>query len=161
MPLALRYRQWVNWWKADLLRRWLLIGGLMYAWFFGQGVPYWDDDFTSLFWKIKDKSVLQIFLEWLSPLSTQPETWGFNERPMQALTYKLCYGISGYESWSYMVFKGVALALMGVMIYQWGLRLTPATRGGITCHAPRWTCGHQTRASLSYFWLRRSAHGGG
>ena len=120
----------MSWWTEDVVRRWLLVGGLIYAWFFGQGIPLWDDDFTSWFWKIKDKSVLRVLLEWLSPLSTQPENWGFNERPLQALTYKLCYWISGYDSWSYMLFKGVAFALVGVMIYQWGLRLAPATRGG-------------------------------
>ncbi len=130
MSLAMKSPRWINWWTKDVVRRRLLVGGLIYAWFFGQGIPLWDCDFIDWSSKIGDKSILRVLLEWLSPLSTQPENWGFNERPLQVLVYKLCYGISGFDSWSYMIFKGVAFALVGVLIYQWSLRLTPATRGG-------------------------------
>jgi len=112
----------------DKTARWLLIGGFVYAWFFSQGVPLWDDDFTSWFWKIKDNSIFKYVFEWLSPISTQPQYWGFNERPAQALFYKVCYLISGYESWSYFFFKSVVYAGMGFMVYAWGLRLTASAR---------------------------------
>ncbi|MDR3606847.1 MAG: tetratricopeptide repeat protein [Oligoflexia bacterium] len=111
------------WWKEDVYRRWLLVSGFVFAYFFGQGIPLWDDDFTSWFWKIKDKSILQTLLEIISPISTQPQYWGFNERPIQALIYQVCHLISGYESWSYFIYKSLIYSGVGVMIYQWGLRL--------------------------------------
>jgi len=117
------------WWKQDAFRRWLLIGGFAYAVFMSQGIPLWDDDFTSWFWKIKDKSIFRYLFELVSPISTQPEYWGFNERPLQILVYKFFYLISGYESWSYFLFKSAVYAGLGVMIYLWGLRLIPKTQG--------------------------------
>jgi len=108
---------------------WILgvfLGGFLYAAFFSQGIPLWDDDFTSWLWKIKDQSVFRFLWEWISPLSTQPEYWGFNERPLEALFYQFCFWISGYESWSYFFLKDLAYAGMGVMIYLWSLRLVPA-----------------------------------
>lgn len=103
--------------------RWLFMAGFVYAFIFGQGLPLWDDDFTSWFWKIKDRGIGSIFLEWISPISTQPQYWGFNERPVQALVYKIFHLVSGYEAWSYFLYKDVIYAGMGVMVYLWGLRL--------------------------------------
>ena len=114
----------------DRVIRWLFVGGFIYAFFFGQGIPLWDDDFTSWFWKIKDYSLFKYVFEWISPISTQPQYWGFNERPVQALVYKLCYLISGYESWSYMLYKDLVYAGLGVMVYLWSLRLVPAGNKG-------------------------------
>lgn len=130
MDMTHAFRSIRQWWTQDIYRRRLLIFGLLYAWFFGQGIPLWDDDFTSWFWKIKDRSIFQTLLEVISPISTQPQYWGFNERPLQSLTYQLCYLISGYESWSYMLLKSIVYAGLGVMIYSWGRRLAPQTRNG-------------------------------
>ena len=119
-----------NWWDADKYRGWLLVGGFIYAGFISQGIPLWDDDFTSWLWKTKDHSIFHYILETLSPISTQPQYWGFNERPLEALVYKFFSMIGGYESWSYFLFKDLAYAGVGVMIYCWGLRLVPKTQGG-------------------------------
>jgi hypothetical protein len=119
-----------NWWAADTARGWLAVFGFAYGWLFSQGIPLWDDDFTSWFWKIKDQSLFHYVWEWISPISTQPQYWGFNERPLQSIIYKLCYLISGYESWSFFLFKSAVYGGLGVMIYQWGLRLVPRTPHG-------------------------------
>lgn len=108
----------------------LFFGAFLYAFFFAQGMPLWDDDFTSWFWKIKDRSLFSILFDWIVPISTQPQYWGFNERPVQAIFYKICYMISGYESWSFFFFKNIIYAAMGVMVYLWGLRLVPQTKDG-------------------------------
>jgi len=97
--------------------------GLLYAAFFCQALPLWDDDFTSWLSKIQDSSSLSLLLEWLSPLSTQSENWGFNDRPLEKIFFKLCFAISGYDSWSYFLIKDFAYAALGVMIYLWGLRV--------------------------------------
>ncbi|MCM2279193.1 MAG: tetratricopeptide repeat protein [Oligoflexia bacterium] len=112
--------------KEDVLLRWLLLGGFVYAWVFSQGIPLWDDDFTSWFWKIKDQSLGRTVFELLSPISTQPQYWGFNERPLQALIYKLFHLVSGYEAWSYFLYKSAVYAGLGALVYLWAQRLLPA-----------------------------------
>lgn len=109
---------------------WIFLGGLVYAFILTQGLPLWDDDFTSWFSKIHDRSLLSLIGEWLSPVSTQPQYWGFNERPLQKVIYKLLHAAFGYESWAYFLFKDLVYAGLGAMLYLWGLRLVPATRGG-------------------------------
>ncbi len=118
------------WWRADRLRRWLLVGTFLYISFMMQGVPLWDDDFTSWHWKVKDHSLFKYLLEILSPISTQPQHWGFNERPVQAFVYKFFYYISGYDAWSYFLFKNAVLSGVAVLIYTWGLRLVPRSPEG-------------------------------
>jgi hypothetical protein len=108
----------------------LFLAGTAYAWFLTQGVPLWDDDFTSWLWKTREHSLFRYLWEWISPISTQPQYWGFNERPAQSVFYKLCSMISGYESWSYFFLKSCAYGAMGTVLYAWGLRLAPATRNG-------------------------------
>ncbi len=49
----------------------------LHGWFFTQGLPLWDDDFNWL----TGRSAGEILWRWISPVSTQPEHWGFNERP--------------------------------------------------------------------------------
>jgi hypothetical protein len=121
---------------ANVGRKWdgylvaVVVFGFILAFFFAQGMPLWDDDFTSWAWKVKDKTLLQTFLEILSPISTQPQFWGFNERPIQALLYQLFYRVSGYDSWSYYLYKDLIYGALGGMIYIWGRRLTPPTTGG-------------------------------
>src|SRR3954463_10234531 len=105
--IAHKFRQAV---RRDPTLASVLAGGFVLGLFFGQGIPLWDDDFTSWFWKIQDKSIFQTLLEIVSPISTQPQYWGFNERPIQALVYQFFYLVSGYESWSYMLFKSLVYA---------------------------------------------------
>lgn len=112
-------------WNADGHRRWIFLIALLLAAIFAQGMPIWDDDFTSWFWKIKDKHIWDTIFEIVSPISTQPQFWGFNERPMQALVYKIFYHVSGYESWSFFIYKDLIYAGIAVMAYNWGRRFVP------------------------------------
>ncbi len=101
----------------------VFIVGSLYGYFFSQGIPLWDDDFASIFDKIQNKTVWQIFLEWVSPISTQPQFWGFNERPVQALIYKIFYFFVGYDSGLYFLYKNLIFGALGWMIYRWSRRL--------------------------------------
>src|SRR5262245_29280496 len=111
----------VRFWNEDKYRRWLLVGGFAYAMFFRHGIPLWDYDFTSWFHKIKDHSFFYYFWNLISPISTQPQYWGFNERPIQALLYKFFYLIGGYDPTVYFIYKSAVYGGLGVMIYQWSL----------------------------------------
>lgn len=131
MPSVITRAQ--RWWKnvaPDPVGGALMLAGFLYAAFLVQGLPLWDDDFTSWFWKIKDQSIWTTLGQWLSPISTQPEYWGFNERPVQALVYQIGYIISGYEAWSYFLYKSLVFAALGYMAYLWGQRLMPASSRG-------------------------------
>ena len=115
---------------ASKTLRWLVPAVFVYAFFFSQGIPLWDDDFTSLFWKIKDTSVWKHVWDWLSPISSQTENWGFNERPAQRVIYKIFQSISGYESWSFFLFKDLVLAGLIGASYLWARRLVPESAAG-------------------------------
>lgn len=116
-----------NWLVADRYRSGLLIFGFLYAWFFCQGLPFWDDDFTHWF-AGHERSLLSHLVAWLSPISTRPQYWGFDDRPLQSLLYAIVYRISGYNSWSYCLYRSIVYAALGTMIYSWGLRLAPQSR---------------------------------
>ncbi len=106
-----------SWRENDPVGVAVLAGGSLFAFLLTLGIPLWDDDFTSWFRKIQEHSIFRYLWEWIWPVSTQPEYWGFNERPVQSLIYKFFYGISGYHSWSYFLFKSLIYGLVGWRIY--------------------------------------------
>lgn len=117
----------------DPVLRWLAPAVFAYAWFFSQGVPLWDDDFTSMLRKIKDGPLARYVWDWVNPIVAQPEAWGFHDRPIQRVIYKVFHSVSGYEAWSYFLFKNLVYAGLAVIAYRWALRLVPggeASRGG-------------------------------
>ena len=120
-------------WRPSPARLALCVGTAAYAYFLIPGIPLWDDDYTS--WVVNNgllrKWVLDFVLEVLSPVSRQVESWGFQERPLQSLVYKLCYSLSGFDAWSYAVFKCAVYAALGVMIHRWGERVAGPTTSGL------------------------------
>jgi tetratricopeptide (TPR) repeat protein len=117
------------WWGKDLYRSTLLVGGFLFAVFILQGLPYWDDDFASVLTPNQSRSLFHLFLQWLSPIFTgsmnygMADRWGFQDRPVQFIAYKISYLIAGYDPWPYSLFKCACFAGLGVMIYSWALRL--------------------------------------
>lgn len=104
--------------------------GLLFGLLVGGGLPLWDDDYTSWLRPAMEKSFAAIMAEIVSPVSTQAHTWGFNERPCQLLYYKLCYSVSGYNSWFYWLLKSLALGTLLWAFHRWASRLVPPTRWG-------------------------------
>lgn len=99
-----------------------------YAFFLSFGLALWDDDFTSWISKINTQTFTSIFLEILSPISTQPEYWGFNERPLEKLLYKLGLVISGRSSWAYFALKSVFFAGMCLFTFLWCERIQASSK---------------------------------
>jgi tetratricopeptide (TPR) repeat protein len=107
-------------------RLWFVVAiAFVFAAFLSQGVPLFDDDFTSWFWKIQDRSIGSLLADWILPVSTQPQYWGFNERPLQALAYNSIRALFGYQSWAFFLYKDIVYAGLIGALYAWCLRLVP------------------------------------
>lgn len=113
-----------NWWRDDPFRPALLAAGFLWAAFLTQGLPYWDSDFTLFFPNVQGKSLGRLLWDWISPVSTHAENWGFLDRAAQFLAYKVSYQIAGYDPWPYSLLRNLCYAGLGVMIYSWARRLT-------------------------------------
>ncbi len=113
-----------QWWREDLCRPALLVGGFLWAAFIAQALPFWDGDFTIYFRGMLGKSMGRLLWEWIAPISTNPESWGFLDRAVQFLAYKVSYQIAGYDPWPYSFLRNLCYAGMGVLIYAWIGRLT-------------------------------------
>ena len=100
-----------------------------YLFLLSQGIPFWDDDYTSWFRRISGKSVPQLLWECVSPIAQDTKNWAFNERPVEALAYKLSFLLLGYQSWLLLAFKGLALLGCFVLINRWAQRLVPDLPG--------------------------------
>ena len=105
------YSWWVEgvgqWWREDLCRPALLVGGFLWAAFIAQALPFWDGDFTIYFRGMLGKSMGRLLWEWIAPISTNPESWGFLGGAVQFLAYKVSYQIAGYDPWPYSFLRGI------------------------------------------------------
>ena len=122
------FRALQRWCNADAYRPALVIGGFLFAAFLGQGIPYWDSDFSLFFKAVWDRSLLGLLWDWISPIYKGPGNWGFQDRPAQFIVYKVCYLIAGYNTWPHWLFKDLSYAGLGLMMYMWILRLAPGAR---------------------------------
>src|SRR5713226_3897826 len=117
-----------KWWKEDPYRAAVLIAGLAFAALISQGLPFWDGDFTIYFQAIQNKGLAHLFWLWISPISADISNWGFLDRAVQLIVYKLSYRIAGYDSWPYLLIRVACYGGLGVMIYAWALRLVAEER---------------------------------
>ena len=100
------------------------MGGFLWAAFIAQGLPYWDGDFTIYFRGMLHKSLGRLLWEWIAPVSTDPENWGFLDRAVQFLAYKISYLVAGYDPWPYSLLRNLCYGGLALLIYSWVRRLT-------------------------------------
>lgn len=107
-------------------RHWWILGVGIAVWalFLTQGLTLWDDDFTSWIKRYVDRPSWRLLIDVISPFSTQSESWGFNERPIQALLYRLAALFSGDRAWAFFLLKSLTLVAMGLGVAAWVLHLT-------------------------------------
>lgn len=108
----------------------ILMLGLLWTAFISQGLPYWDVDFTNFFSVTLNRSLGQLVGDLLSPVSRDPENWGFMDRVVQMLVYKISYSIAGYNSWPYLLFRCFSYGFLAFFTYVWSLRLVPGSSSG-------------------------------
>lgn len=123
-----RIRTIQAWWTADIYRPVVFGVSLLFAWFIGQGIPYWDGDFDMYFKGAFERTLPQLLWGWISPVYQGPGNWGFQDRPPQFMIYKLVYRFAGYHSWPIWIFKDLCYAGLCLMIYQWVLLVAPGAR---------------------------------
>ena len=120
-------RRLLKLWTDDPWRRAVLIVGLSFGGLICQGLPYWDVDYNIHFRALQNQNLARLLLAWISPVSADTRNWGFLDRTVQLIVYKLAYLLAGYNSWPYLIVLTVCYAGLGVTIYGWVRRLAPAT----------------------------------
>lgn len=123
--------------------RWLValfvVALLQCAWL-AQGMQLWDDDYTHWLRPALTRPTLSLVADVLSPVSTRPEAWGFDERPLNTLLFWACYQLGGYDPRIFFALHALGLAVCTIMVALWGRRLG-ANRRGAAAAALLFLCG--------------------
>ncbi|MCM2278788.1 MAG: tetratricopeptide repeat protein [Oligoflexia bacterium] len=97
------------------------------AFFFSHGLPLWDDDYGV--WLAQAESgLLPLLLRILSPLTSDPLAWGYSDRPVQVLLYKLLHLVFGTWGSGYFLVKSLAFGALGGALYH-AMRRASVERG--------------------------------
>lgn len=110
--------------KPELKREFLWVAGIgaVIGFFFTQGLVLWNEDYGQ--WLNEaSRSWGTILGRILSPMTSSPETWGANDRPLQVLLYKLVTTIFGTGSTAFYVLKAAGFGLLFGMLHLWARRL--------------------------------------
>lgn len=88
------------------------------AFFFTHGLPLWDQDYAR--WLVEaDQGILKLLGRILLPITSDPAGWGYSDRPMQALLYKIYSMVFGTWGTGYFLMKSLAFGGLCGMIYHW------------------------------------------
>ena len=83
------------------------------AFFFTHGLPLWNEDYSQ--WLAQaNGSFFDLVLRIVLPITWSPETWGYSDRPVQALIYKIFHLVFGYWGTGFYLMKSIAF---GAIIY--------------------------------------------
>ena len=119
------WRRWAGWWTRDPWRAGVLLFGLLFGGLICQGLPYWDVDYAIHFSALQHQNLAHLLLTLISPVSADTRNWGFLDRTVQLIAYKLAYGIAGYDSWPILLVLTACYGGLGAVIYAWSRRLAP------------------------------------
>lgn len=97
--------------------------------FFTQGLPLWDDDYSQ--WLTQaNGGFFNLIFRLISPFTSDPATWGYSDRPVQVLIYKILHLIFGYWGTGFFFVKSLVFGgLCGTLYHwmrRWGVEKLPA-----------------------------------
>jgi hypothetical protein len=100
----------------------VMIAGAAVAFFFTQGLPLWNDDYSQ--WIAQaNGSFLTLIARILLPITWEPLTWGYSDRPIEILSYKILHGIFGTWGTGYFFVKSVGFGALCWTMARWMSRL--------------------------------------
>jgi len=103
------------------------LAGAAVAFFFTQGLPLWNDDYGQ--WLTQaNASWLTILGRIISPLTSEPQTWGYSDRPGQVLLYKIFSTIFGTDGTGFFLIKSVAFGGICALLYRFARKQLGVTR---------------------------------
>ena len=86
------------------------------AFFFSHGLYLWDTDYSQ--WLAQAGSGLpEILLRVFSPLTSDPDTWGFSDRPLYVLICWLLHAFFGSWATGWFFVKSLAVGTLCAMVY--------------------------------------------
>ncbi len=88
------------------------------AFFFSHGLPLWDDDYGKWL-KQADEGLFNIIFRLLSPITSEPLTWGYSDRPGQVFIYKILNLFLGTWGTGYFFVKSSVLGILGALLFRW------------------------------------------
>ena len=108
--------------RRDKLFLWaVFLVSLSWALTVGHGLALWDDDYAGWFRFALPRSTPQLLLDWIVPVPVRTEGWAFQNRPAQALAYKIVYSLFGYRAGIFFALKSVFWAGLVTLDSLWVL----------------------------------------
>lgn len=90
--------------------------------FFSHGLPLWDDDYSQ--WLTQaNQGFFSNLIRFLSPFTTEPQTWGYSDRPGQVLIYQILHLLFGYWGTGFFFVKSVVFGALIGALYRWMRKL--------------------------------------
>ena len=86
-----------------------------FAFFLSHGLPLWDDDYAQ--WLAQAQvSFFDLLGRFLLPVTSEPNSWGYSDRPLQVLIYRILHTFFGYWGTGYFFVKSLVFgALVGYL----------------------------------------------
>ncbi len=99
------------------------------AFFFTHGLPLWNDDYSQWL-EQANRGFLNLLGRLLLPTTIEPQTWGYSDRPVQVLLYKILHLVFGTWGTGFFFVKSVAFGSLCGSLYhfmrRFGIERHPA-----------------------------------
>ncbi|OFZ81345.1 MAG: hypothetical protein A2583_14455 [Bdellovibrionales bacterium RIFOXYD1_FULL_53_11] len=116
--MALNLKGLKTWIKKNPDTFWTSIACAVLAFIYTQGLPLWDADYSQ--WLAQaDQSLFTLIKRTLLPVTTEPATWGYSDRPLQALICKILFFLFEYWGGGYFFVKSLAYGAFCGAVYHW------------------------------------------
>jgi tetratricopeptide (TPR) repeat protein len=90
------------------------------AFFFTHGLPLWNDDYYQWLAQAHAEGAWgDLFKRLLLPLTAEPQTWGYSDRPVLVLLYKFLAKIFGFHGTGFYLVKSLAFGGLCAALYRW------------------------------------------